>query len=184
MLVAASSPVARAGLKTMVAEECGIAGSSDSANLVGQALELHPDVVLWQLSPDEDPCPALQALAGIPVAVLTDQPATDLLRAGARAVLPYDVTSEQLGAAIRAIAADLVVTMPQRKLRSATSLSGRETEVLRMIGEGLANKEIAWRLGISEHTVKFHVSAVLAKLGAGTRAEAIRVGIRQGAILV
>jgi len=70
----------------MVAEECEIAGLSDSASLVENALELHPEVVLWQLAPDEDAFPALQALSNMPVAVLTDQPATDLLRAGARGV--------------------------------------------------------------------------------------------------
>jgi DNA-binding NarL/FixJ family response regulator len=53
-----------------------------------------------------------------------------------------------------------------------------------MIAEGLANKEIAHRLGISEHTVKFHVSALLGKLGAASRAEAIALGIRQGAIML
>jgi DNA-binding NarL/FixJ family response regulator len=53
-----------------------------------------------------------------------------------------------------------------------------------MIAEGLANKEIAWRLGISEHTVKFHVSAVLGKLGAGSRTEAVGAGIRQGVIML
>jgi DNA-binding NarL/FixJ family response regulator len=53
-----------------------------------------------------------------------------------------------------------------------------------MIAEGLANKEIAWRLGISDHTVKFHVSALLGKLGAGSRAEAISAGIRQGVIML
>ena len=66
----------------------------------------------------------------------------------------------------------------------SSHLTGRETEVLRMIAEGLANKEIAWRLGISEHTVKFHVSALLGKLGAGSRAEAVGEGIRQGAIMI
>jgi len=53
-----------------------------------------------------------------------------------------------------------------------------------MIAEGLANKEIAWRLGISEHTVKFHVSSVLGKLGVSSRAEAIGAGFRQGAIFL
>ena len=68
--------------------------------------------------------------------------------------------------------------------RISATLTARETEVLRMIAEGLANKEIAWRLGISEHTVKFHVSSLLGKLGAGSRTEAIGAGIRQGVIML
>ena len=63
-------------------------------------------------------------------------------------------------------------------------LTPRETEVLRMIADGLGNKEIAARLGISDHTVKFHISAILAKLGASNRAEAVTLGIREGLIMV
>jgi DNA-binding NarL/FixJ family response regulator len=64
------------------------------------------------------------------------------------------------------------------------ALSSRETEVLRMIADGLANKQIAARLGISEHTVKFHVASIFAKLHASTRAEAVVVGARLGMIVV
>ena len=61
-------------------------------------------------------------------------------------------------------------------------ITSRETEVLRMLAEGLANKEIGARLGISEHTVKFHISSILDKLGASTRTEAVTLGIRRGLI--
>ena len=61
-------------------------------------------------------------------------------------------------------------------------ITSRETEVLRMLAEGLVNKEIAARLGISEHTVKFHISSILDKLGASTRTEAVTLGIRRGLI--
>ncbi|MDP9171050.1 MAG: helix-turn-helix transcriptional regulator, partial [Acidobacteriota bacterium] len=71
-------------------------------------------------------------------------------------------------------------TVPQ----AASGLTARETQILRLVAEGLANKEIAYRLGISDHTVKFHVSALLAKLGAGSRAEAVGMGVRQGAIML
>jgi DNA-binding NarL/FixJ family response regulator len=63
-------------------------------------------------------------------------------------------------------------------------LTPREIEVLRMMAEGLANKEIATRLGISDHTVKFHISSILAKIGASTRTEAVTLGIRMGLILL
>jgi len=61
-------------------------------------------------------------------------------------------------------------------------ITSRETEVLRMLAEGLVNKDIAARLGISEHTVKFHISSILDKLGASTRTEAVTLGIRRGLI--
>jgi DNA-binding NarL/FixJ family response regulator len=63
-------------------------------------------------------------------------------------------------------------------------LTAREIEVLRMLAEGFANKEIASRLGISDHTVKFHISSILAKLGASTRTEAVTLGVRKGLILL
>jgi len=59
-------------------------------------------------------------------------------------------------------------------------ITPRETDVLRMLAEGLVNKDIAARLGISEHTVKFHISSILDKLGASTRSEAVTLGIRHG----
>ncbi len=63
-------------------------------------------------------------------------------------------------------------------------LTPREIEVLRMLAEGLGNREMASRLGISDHTVKFHVSSILEKLGAATRTEAVTLGIRMGLILL
>ena len=91
-------------------------------------------------------------------------------------------TNAATGASAGIIAPQLVRTTPNAVLKRLGSDTG--ARVLRMIAEGLANKEIAWRLGISEHTVKFHVSALLGKLGAGSRAEAIGAGIRQGVIML
>jgi DNA-binding CsgD family transcriptional regulator len=67
---------------------------------------------------------------------------------------------------------------------SGQILTPREIEVLRMIAEGLGNKEIASKLSISDHTVKFHISSIFAKLGASNRAEAVTLGIRHGLIMV
>jgi NarL family two-component system response regulator YdfI len=64
------------------------------------------------------------------------------------------------------------------------TLTPREIEVLQMLGEGLANRVIAGRLGISVHTAKFHVGSILGKLGAATRAEAVALGIRRGLIML
>ncbi len=191
VLIAASSPVARAGLKSLVedAADCVVAGSASSGELDELALELQPDVILWQISADEDAAAVLQSLKRQNTVLLTANAALDLIRAGAHGVLPLDATPDQIEIALRAAAAGLGIFFPEHldapsAARSSSTLTAREREVLRMIAEGLANKEIAWRLGISDHTVKFHVSALLGKLGAGSRAEAITAGIRQGVIML
>ena len=112
---------------------------------------------------------------------------------GAIGLLNEDASEEEVLAAIHALAAGLVTGTPQliQKLfvgdqeggKTATAtpeLTPRETEVLRFLSLGLANKEIAFQLKISEHTVKFHVSSIFTKLGATNRVEALRVGIRIG----
>jgi DNA-binding NarL/FixJ family response regulator len=190
VLIAASSPVSRAGLKAMVEEipGCSIVGSASAGELVEHALELHPDVILWQIAPDEDAA-ALRAMPQQNIVLLTSNASLELIRAGAHGVLPLEASADQIEIALQAAAMGLGVFSPhqvdaQATPRVSTALTARETEVLRMIAEGLANKEIAWRLGISEHTVKFHVSSLLGKLGAGSRTEAIGAGIRQGVIML
>jgi DNA-binding NarL/FixJ family response regulator len=129
------------------------------------------------------------------------------LRAGAAAVLPADATAEEIVAAVTAVSTGLLVLdggMASALIdsRSATvrsaprsaapglpasleqPLTAREIEVLGMLAEGLGNKEIAARLSISGHTVKFHITAIFAKLGVRSRTEAVTVGIRRGVIMV
>jgi DNA-binding NarL/FixJ family response regulator len=119
-----------------------------------------------------------------------------------RSVLPLEVTSDQLLAAIQATVAGLAVTLEafvQTEDAYATSntangigltgvlaerLTARETVVLRLMALGLGNKEIASRLDISEHTAKFHVSSILAKLGAASRTEAVSIGMTQGLVAI
>jgi DNA-binding NarL/FixJ family response regulator len=134
--------------------------------------------------------------------ILTDDPdtflATDVIRAGIRALLPRDPRPEEILGAIEASLAGLFVIHPNT-LESLLQLNGenhsepgasdqiltsREIEVLGIIAEGLGNKEIASKLGISDHTVKFHISSIFAKLGAVNRAEAVTLGIRLGLIMV
>jgi NarL family two-component system response regulator YdfI len=112
--------------------------------------------------------------------------------------LPDDVSRDQLVAAHEAVAAGLIVLHPaeadamspaaetaSRPLADlAEPLTSRESEVLQMLASGVANKEIAARLTISEHTVKFHVASILGKLGAGSRTEAVSIGIRRGLVLL
>ena len=145
------------------------------------------------------PAPALVVLTD------THEPndVADALRAGVRSLLPRTAGAAEITAAVSAAAAGLVsvahewldalhgganVTrgghdgLSQTPLQS--SLTPRELEVLRMIAEGLGNKQIAARLSISEHTVKFHVGSVFAKMRVSTRAEAVMLGARRGLIVL
>lgn len=102
-------------------------------------------------------------------------------------VLPNDAGPAQLDAALRAVAAGLIVrlaTAPRPGFAAlpeepTAALTPREVEVLTALAEGLGNKAVARRLGISPHTVKFHIESVFRKLGAGTRAEAVAKGLRR-----
>lgn len=139
---------------------------------------------------------------GVGLITLADDPATPwaaaALRAGVNAILSRDATGEEIKLAILAAEADLVLLHPssaqdlgqQLLLRGYGSsvmveaLTAREQEVLQLASEGLGNKEIATRLKISDHTVKFHISSILGKLGAGSRTEAVSQGIRRGLIAI
>lgn len=137
------------------------------------------------------------------IADLAPREAAAALRAGARAVLPNGVRADTLAAAVAAAAAGLVVFPAEEAAgvlpgdepgaggppdaaggRAVAPLSGRERDVLALVAEGLANKQIAYRLGISEHTVKTHVAALFSKLHAGTRAEAVVTAARAGLLLL
>lgn len=127
-----------------------------------------------------------------PVVVLGPEPDSEIfntiLRAGAGAMLPTQVSEDQIVQAIRSVAAGLMVFgsnfIPQRSEESETleALTPRESEVLQLLSEGLGNKEIASRLHISEHTIKFHIRSILGKLGASSRTEAVSRGLRSGLI--
>jgi NarL family two-component system response regulator YdfI len=204
LLIAASSAIVRAGLESVGASGSGmeVVGASDLDGL-GAAIDRHqPDVVLASSESHHDEPPedliALAARDGAPaIMVLAPdlQPAwtAEALRAGIRAVLPGDLGPREILAAIEAVAAGLVVLHPQdlpvlasdRTLPAAQqTLSPREIQVLSMLAEGVGNKTIAWKLGISEHTVKFHVASIMTKLNAGSRTEAVTQGIRRGLILI
>jgi len=177
--IAATSAVVRAGLESLIA-------SSPDLTIT----DSYSDVVLAAIPLDELlPAPAIVLLGDAPWT-------TGALRLGVRAVLPPDAGAAEILAAIQAAAAGMAVIdpgdleslvaagVPQPAAEQATPLTSREREVLRMLADGAANKTIAWKLGISEHTVKFHVAQILAKLNAGTRTEAVTLGIRQGLILL
>jgi DNA-binding NarL/FixJ family response regulator len=119
---------------------------------------------------------------------------TTMVRSAARmkifSVLPMEATTHQLVAAIAATVAGFAVTLPRPPAgppeapRIAEDLTAREVEVLRWMARGYRNKQLATVLNISEHTAKFHVSSVLAKLGARTRTEAVTIGMTRGLVAV
>jgi DNA-binding NarL/FixJ family response regulator len=209
VFIVAASSLARAGLQNLVGnrnvEVVGTAPSFES--LAGQLPDVEADVVLVEASREQfesvmDSLTASQLASEATIAVLSDysepRRSAEALRAGVRVLLPSDISPDQLVPALEAAAAGLTVMHPaevsalfpgaeqtSRPLTDLTEpLTPRESEVLQMLASGLGNKEIAVRLAISEHTVKFHVASILGKLGAGTRTEAVTVGIRRGLVLL
>ncbi len=134
--------------------------------------------------------------SGVPVVALSEDVESTPTGPGIRALLPINASASEIVAAVFAAASDLtVLTQAQvrRWFRSresiqaehdelVESLTPREVQVLRMVADGLGNKEIAARLGISDHTAKFHVAQILGKLGAASRTEAVAIGIRRGLV--
>jgi len=132
---------------------------------------------------------------GPPVVLLSHEPPRQAVFTGAvRAWLPDEALPAEISAAIIAAAQDLTVLthgQARRWLKSAIedeqaaraeALTPRELQVLHMLADGLGNKQIAAQLAISDHTVKFHVAQILAKLRAGSRAEAVAIGMRRGLV--
>jgi DNA-binding NarL/FixJ family response regulator len=135
---------------------------------------------------------------GAPAAIVLAEAPDDALvsvtlRDGARGVLSYGAGVAEVTAAVEAVAAGLVVAPASARSALASRSSGpepgaslteREREVLALLAAGLPNRAIGARLGISEHTVKTYVAAILDKLDAGTRAEAVAIGLRRGLIML
>jgi DNA-binding NarL/FixJ family response regulator len=214
-LVAAGSPVVRAGLEALLTRSASVAiVAVTSGESLTDDIEAHePQVVLFAVDSRDEGGPTIasrialspDAVSRTPAFVLladapTAQWAAEALRAGARGVLPRDATPDEIIAALEAAVVGLVTlpaelamdvasasraaNAPRQPATSSPPLTRREVEVLGMLAEGLANKNIAARLGISEHTVKTHVASILTKLDAFSRAEAVAVGARQGLILL
>lgn len=145
------------------------------------------DAALADLAPGEEP----PEVAGGPLVLLAEHLEPE---AGAAvSVLPRNAPARQIEAAVAAAAAGLVVRPAShaparpgfaRDEPAGPFLTPREVEILAMVGEGASNKAVARRLGISAHTVKFHLEAVFRKLGVTTRAEAVARGLRQRLIEV
>jgi DNA-binding NarL/FixJ family response regulator len=132
----------------------------------------------------------------VPIIVLSSEPDpvifSAMLDAKAGGLLPSEASAEQIIQAIRSVTSGLMIfdgTLTRHLIPSSDQehaivepLTPRETEVLELLAEGLGNKEIAARLNVSEHTIKFHIRSILAKLGASSRTEAVTRGLRSGLI--
>lgn len=197
LLIVAASAVVRAGLEALATSrpDIQVVGVLPDFN-EGEAL--HPDVVLAAVPWDDSfPRPTDRA---VPVVLITADShplwSPEAFRLGVRALLSQDASQAEILAAVEAAANGFAALDPQElseMLSSATpahatgesaAITTRELDVLRMMAEGAPNKIIAWKLGISEHTVKFHVASILSKLGASSRTEAVAIGIRRGLILL
>jgi DNA-binding NarL/FixJ family response regulator len=202
VLVVGEDPLARSGLAALLAdaEDLTVAGQCAPDEAASLLRTTPADVALWDTGV-ETPADleALHEIAdggGPLLVVLTggESRVPDLLGAGARGVLTRETDGARLMAALQAVGLGLVVVDERlsagalRRRAAAEplveSLTPRELEVLHLIGQGLSNRAIAARLGISEHTAKFHVNAILGKLGAQTRAEAVALGVRSGLLLL
>ena len=201
VLVVADDHLARAGLAALLADQPGCTVVGQMAASEYASLEpgvFSADLVLWDLG--WDPAAVLEVLetteSATPavVLVLDESYANEAWAAGARGLLQREVDVATLMGALIAVSQGLAVldpelspafSVPQASERPPLTqavLTPRELEVLGLIGDGLPNKTIAGRLDISEHTVKFHVNAILGKLGAQSRTEAVTRATRMGQI--
>ncbi len=209
VLVEAKSAVTRAGLETLVRSDARftLAGEGYRDGDVLRAFrEYIPEVLLLD-SPSAVLPQNLQGILHQPgapaivmlIANLVRAELRRTLQAGVRAILLADSTPREILSALEAAAAGLAVISPEvlDSLLPAPAeaaapdyaplgepLTSRESEILSLLADGAGNKEIASRLRISEHTVKFHVSSILAKLGVATRTEAVSRGYKEGLIIL
>jgi DNA-binding NarL/FixJ family response regulator len=169
-----------------------------------RVFEVAPETMLVDVDSPPVAAATLRVAKALPggtgLIVLADSPDSawvgEALRAGVNAILSREANPEEIRLGILAAEAGLILLHPSSALNLGPSLAleqdtdlpealtTREQEVLRLASQGLGNKEIAARLNISDHTVKFHISSILGKLGAASRTEAVSQGIRRGFITI
>lgn len=206
ILVIAGDALTRAGLSAILSTQPNLqsVGQLEPADDLDAAMTtFQPDVVLWDIGYASDE--SLERLADF--AADTSAPAVPILalladselapavwQSGVRAMLPRSAPIATLAAALDATANNLVVldmrsaggvlAPPGAPPSHVEPLTAREREVLQLMAQGMPNKNIARDLGISEHTVKFHVNAILSKFGAQSRTEAVVIASRAGLVLL
>lgn len=196
IFVIAPNPLARMGLVAMLAQ-------TEHLNLVGHAPKPSAidssdlDGLLWDFSWNpESACEELQILVQEgnlpPVVVLLDAEtdARSVYAAGASGFLSQSSTADQIYAALLVASQGLVVFEPDFNLipplisQNEAILTAREHEVLQLLASGLPNKVMARQLGVSDHTIKFHVNAIMTKLEAQSRTEAVVKGMKLGLVIL
>lgn len=203
VLIADDHSVVRKGLRTFLglSPDLEIVGeASDGQEVVRLAHDLRPDVVLMDLKmPKMDGIAATEAIRkDLPdtevialTSILEDESVVGAVRAGAIGYLLKDTEADELCRAIKAAAAGQVQLSPQAAARlmrevrtpeNPETLTERENDVLRLLARGFSNKEIAQELGLSQKTIKIHVSNILGKLGVASRTQAALYAIRTGLV--
>lgn len=207
ILVVDDHPVVRDGLIAMLSTQPDFAvvgGAGSGAAAVAQAQTLQPDVMLLDLEmPEMDGVEALRRLrerhasvrAIVFTAFDTDERIVSAVQAGAQGYLLKGAPREEIFTAVRVVHAGGSLLQPvvaSRLLRQVSAessaphdpdaLTPREQHVLKLLAQGLQNKEIALEMHITERTVKFYVSSILSKLGAGNRTEAVRLAVQRGLV--
>lgn len=184
VLLNVSSPALRAGLRALLVSDQAIKVVNDSLDEESEADVMITSASLASFSTNgSDPSGSLATLF-LSNEKLNVRELTHSLRVWG--ILPTDASAEELTAAVHALSQGLIVGTATLLFESESGplsqgpLTDRESEVLGLLAKGLANKQIAVALGISEHTVKFHVSSIYAKLNVTNRTEAVREGLRGG----
>ena len=204
ILVADDHPVVRDGLVAILSTQPDFAMVGQAASgqeVMAQVAALKPDLVLLDLEmPGLDGVETLKALqtANLPVRVIvftafdTDERIWSAVRAGAQGYLLKGAPREELfnavrvvysgGSLLQPVVASKLLHQVSRLQAGPVALTARELEVLRLLAQGRQNKEIAAALTISQRTVKFHVSAIMTKLGADNRTEAVALAAQRGLV--
>ncbi len=207
IFILAATPMLQAGLRAMLSTgEIQVLGEAATPEPLGNFLpEIDAIVIAGNLLLEEvaRELPMLNSGRQLSLVVLSDQQEEALARLRTLelfgwSILPLEAPAPQLQSALNACVQGLVVLpalqsqwlyeklplvpVPTAMKTQEESLTNREREVLELLGQGLSNKLIARQLQISEHTVKFHVSSISAKLDATSRTDAVRKGLRQGLI--